>query len=76
MSATARQVETALQVTAIVGDCIRDLGSVPSGHLYARLMDHMDLRTYEAIVAALKQAGLVSESANLLTWTGPAKESR
>lgn len=72
---TAAQTKAALQTILAVGDAIRDLGEVPSGHLYARLMGHMDLRTYEAIVASLKGAGVVEERNHLLRWVGPTKGS-
>jgi len=58
-------------MAAAVGEAIRDLGSVPSGHLYARLMGHMDLDTYNKLIGLLKQANLVEESNHLLTWVGP-----
>jgi hypothetical protein len=54
-----------------VGIAIRDLGSVPSGHLYAQLMGILTLDQYNAIIDALKSAKMVSESGYLLTWIGP-----
>lgn len=56
-----------------VSEAIRDLGSVPSGHLYARLISYMQLPTYNALIDSLKRQGLVSEKAHLLTWVGPPK---
>jgi len=58
-------------MAAAVGEAIRDLGSVPSGHLYAQLMGRMDLDTYNKLIGLLKQANLVEESNHLLTWVGP-----
>lgn len=55
-----------------VGECIRELGEVPSGHLYARLMGKLSLESYEAIIRQLVKADLVKRSnAHLLTWIGP-----
>jgi hypothetical protein len=54
-----------------VGIAIRDLGSVPSGYLYAQLMGILTLDQYNAIIDALKSAKMVSESGHLLTWIGP-----
>lgn len=54
---------------AILAEAIEALGEVPSGHLYARMMGHMDLETYQAVITQLKRAGLVAESNHLLTWT-------
>jgi hypothetical protein len=70
------QVKAALNGIQAVAEAIRGLGEVPNGHLYAQLMGVMDHRTYESIIGLLKRAGLVSESGNLLTWTGPALELR
>ena len=53
-----------------VRDCIRELHEVPSGHLYARLMDRMSLEVYTQIIEILKKAGVVSESGHLLTYIG------
>ena len=55
-----------------VGDAIRDLGRVPSGHLYARLMGHFTLEQYGAIIDVLKRAGLVREECHELIWVEPA----
>lgn len=67
----AAQVTAAIKVAAAVGEAIRDLGSVPSGHLYARLMGHMDLEAYNKCIGLLKQMDLVKEENHLLTWIGP-----
>lgn len=60
-------------LVAAVADAIRDLGSVPSGQLYARVMAHMSIGTYLSIIDILKRAKLVSDTNHLLTWIGPAK---
>lgn len=50
---------------------------MPSGHLYARLMSHMSLETYDSIIGTLKRAGLVEERNHLLRWLAPrGKDSR
>jgi len=66
-----KQAIAAIQITLAVGDAIKALGSVPSGHLYASLIDRMSLETYEKIIGILKNTGLVKESNHLLTWIGP-----
>lgn len=71
---TPSQVKAALAVTIAVAEAIRELGEVPSGTLYAQLLGRVDLQGYQAIIRNLKSAGLVSESAHLLTWTGPKFE--
>lgn len=67
----AAEVTKAIMVASVVGDAIRELGSVPSGHLYANLMGHMDLDTYNGCIKILKQADLVEERNNVLRWVGP-----
>lgn len=61
----------AIQLIRAVGDTIRDLGEVPSGHLYARLMDRINERTYNAIIDQLKRAKLVEQRGYRLIWIGP-----
>ena len=39
---------------------IREAGRIPSGHLYASLMGAMGLVKYNAILAHLKSAGLIT----------------
>jgi hypothetical protein len=60
-----------LMACAAMAEAIRELGSVPSGHLYANVCGRMDQPTYERIIETLKRAGLVAEKNHLLTWVGP-----
>jgi hypothetical protein len=69
----AIEAKQAINVIHAVAEVIRELGEVPSGHLYAQVMGVVDLATYNKIIELLKGAGLVSENAYLLTWTGPKK---
>jgi hypothetical protein len=70
------QVEAALGIILAVANAIQELGEVPSGELYARLMAHdIKLDVYEHILRTLKGAGLVRESNHLLTWIGPARKA-
>jgi hypothetical protein len=62
----------ALNAVKALADAIRELVSVPSGHLYASIMGSVDLATYQAIIDILKRADLVSEDgSNMLRWVGP-----
>ena len=65
---TPNDVKAALGILRAVADAIRELGEVPSGHLYAHLMSKLSLEQYEQVIAVLKQAGLITESNHLLTW--------
>lgn len=67
-----KQIQGTIQIVAAIGKAIADLGSVPSGHLYANVMGHMDMETYTKVINMLKKANLVKESNNLLTWVGPS----
>ena len=67
-----KDVVGALKIAVAVGDTIRELGSVPSGELYSRVMGHMDVHSFEKIITALVGAGLVRQHNFLLTWIGPA----
>jgi hypothetical protein len=74
MTATKDQIVATIQTVKVVADTIRDLGSVPSGVLYANVMAHMSFEIYERIIQVLKNCGLVEESGHVLTWTGPKLE--
>jgi len=67
---TTPQDRAAVQAAMAIAEAIKGLGSVPSGHLYARLMGHMSLSTYNTIIDFLKRNNVVKESGNLLTWVG------
>jgi hypothetical protein len=68
------KAKTMLRVAMIVAETIRELGEVPSGHLYAQLMGHMSLECYESIILGLTGAKLVKrDGSHLLRWVGPAK---
>lgn len=65
------QLQAALQMAAAVAEAIRELGSVPNGHLYARLMGKLSLESYNSIIQTLVKAKLVENKNDLLTWIGP-----
>ncbi len=61
----------------VIAEAIRALGSVPSGHLYARLMSHFSFEEYEQLIGILKSAKLVKEEeSHLLVWIGAEKLSK
>lgn len=66
-------IKAVIGIISAVGDAIRELGEVPSGHLYANLMARMEFSTYEMVISSLKNAGLVTETGFILKWVGPAK---
>lgn len=68
---TAQELRAALDVIITIAETIRTLRSVPSGELYARVMGVLSLDSYNRAIDNLKRAGLVAESAHVLTWIGP-----
>ena len=71
MPATPEQIKAVLDVMVAVTELIRVAGEVPSGEIYARLMDRMDIHTYDAMISKIKRTGLVEEKNHLLIWVGP-----
>ena len=71
MSRTSEAL-AAVRVAHAIAETIRELGEVPSGHLYARVMGVMDLRQYEQVIDLLIDARLVErDRSHLLRWIGP-----
>lgn len=71
MSVTKEQIASHLKVIQTFTEAIREAGSIPSGYLYAMVMDKTDLNNYNRIIDMLKRTGLVSESNHVLKWEGP-----
>lgn len=69
MSMTAQE-KAALGIVLAIGETIKELGSVPNGHLYAQLMGKMSLDTYNKVIALLVKTGAVKNENHLLTWVG------
>jgi hypothetical protein len=68
---TKEQVKAAVNTVIVLSETIRELGEVVSGTLYAQVMGHMSFENYQAAIALLKRAELVSEAGNVLRWIGP-----
>lgn len=68
---TKAELKAALAVTMAVAETIREAKEVPSGHLYAMLVGRVDLQGFQAMIRTLKNAGLVAEQNDMLTWVGP-----
>jgi hypothetical protein len=66
------QMDAALNVVQAIAETIRELGELPSGELYARLVGKLDLPDYEEVIRILKETGLVTETpGHLLRWNEP-----
>lgn len=71
---TKEQINAGLKTVLAIAESIRELGSVPSGHLYAHLMGSLTLESYEKIIQILVNQDLVKKHpSHLLEWIGPAK---
>ena len=72
MSTTSEAIAV-VRIAHAVAETIRELGQVPSGHLYARLMGVMELHQYEQVIGLLVDARLIERGrSHLLRWIGPA----
>jgi hypothetical protein len=64
-------IKAAFAAAVAVAEAIRELHEVPSGHLYARLMQVMDYTRYSRIIDLLERERLVHRApSGLLTWIG------
>lgn len=74
MEVDPRAVRLVIEVTAAVYEAISSAGArgIPSGHLYAALMDRVSLEAYESCIAALVRTGLVQRANHVLTATAPS----
>lgn len=67
-----RKIMKAMEIVKLVGEVIRDVREIPSGHLYACLMEKISFDDYTKVIDLLKKAGLVEESnAHMLSWKEP-----
>lgn len=72
MTATRQQIKAVLNVMIAITDAIREAREIPAGHLYAAVMEHVDLATFESIVARIVATRIVECRGHLLVWVGPA----
>jgi hypothetical protein len=62
--------EVLVKIAGAVAEAIKELGQVPSGHLYAALMGQMSLDDYNAVLSMLRRQKLVRVNNHLVTWIG------
>lgn len=66
---TKTQAQSAIGIYQAFAEAIRELKSVPSGELYARLMPYMSLESYNKVLEDLKRTGIIKVSGyHLITW--------
>ena len=68
VTVTPDQIKASLGVLKAIADAIKELKEVPSGELYARVMNTLSLEEYNTVIGILKQAGVITESNYLLKW--------
>lgn len=63
------KISAALDVMRAVADAIKEAKRIPSGHLFAMLMEHgCSIEQFQTIVNTLKSTGLISEQNYELIW--------
>ena len=71
MSDPIQIIQNHTRILTSVAMTIHELKTVPSGTLYAQLMGHMSLETYQSLVDCMKNIGLIKETPeHLLVWIG------
>ena len=63
-------IRARIQICCALRDAIKDLGSIPSGHLYANVCGSIDLQTFTWAIEQMKAAGLIEERNHLLVFVG------
>lgn len=64
--------EAALEIIKIVADVIKEMRNIPSGHLYAQIMEFIPLSQYVCIIELLKSR--VEVKNHLISWKGDKNE--
>lgn len=68
---STEEARNALKFITTVGEIIQSAGAIPSGHLYAMLMDKISLETYDSMIQLLIRSNVVRQTnSHELVWTG------
>lgn len=65
---TRAQLSAYLDGIKALADMVKVKGSIPSGHLYAMVMGHIDLSCYENMIGVLIRADVIRKTGDVLTW--------
>ena len=65
---TANQLKAGFKALQALAEAIRELKQIPSGHLYARVMNYMDINAYEKAISLLCNSGVIRKNGDLLVW--------
>jgi hypothetical protein len=64
-----KQAMKLVEVMGAVASVIKEVGSIPSGHLYAQLMGKMSFETYQDMIETMERLNVISVKNNLITYT-------
>ena len=64
-----QKIKAAVEIMKAVASAVKELGSIPSGHLYAQLMGKMSLETYQDMIATMERLNVISVKNHLITYT-------
>jgi hypothetical protein len=65
----AQKQKLAIEIVMAVAETIREAGEIPSGHLYAGLMEKgCTLAQYDNLIRTLIESGIVRKSGHMLKW--------
>jgi hypothetical protein len=66
---TAQKQKLAIEIVMAVAETIREAGEIPSGHLYAGLMEKgCTMAQYDNLIRTLIESGIVRKSGHMLKW--------
>lgn len=63
-----KKLQLVLALFDTVSESIKELGEVPSGHLYNVLQAHMSLDMYNQIIGLLEKEGKIEVKNHLIKW--------
>jgi len=65
------QIQNAIEICKALAEAIYHAKEIPAGTLYAAVMGHMSLETFNACLSTLEKTGLIKkEASHLVRWTG------
>ena len=68
------QMQDAVRIALAVSDAIRQLGTVPAGHLYVQVQHKLNMEAFQSLLTFLEDAELITYSRDhVITWIGPSK---
>jgi hypothetical protein len=72
----AQHVRAALKLIIAGADGVHDAGRIPSGMLYATLMDRMSASAFQSMIGQRTRTGLVRRESQALVWVAGGRLPR